>query len=229
MVRKPNILILDEATSALDPVNEKIVQGALDHLVKTTGASTLTIAHRLTTVMKCDKILVFADGRLKEQGTHEELLKIPVERLPPRGEEKEGQVISGLYNVQWHNMMGTKPDAKQESAEPTSETSSEADSGKDELAKLRTENVALRTQLQMVRKHLRTLMANGKVSTIQEDDQLEALNLHSRIQGDWLASTHGSSASSLVRMTKLADPMDVKGDGPPPTLNLGDRYITSPW
>merc|ERR1719277_874646 len=112
MVRKPNILILDEATSALDPVNEKIVQAALDHLVRTTGASTLTIAHRLTTVMKCDKILVFAEGRLREQGTHEELLKIPVERLPPRGGQKEGQAIKGLYSVQWSNMMGTKPGDK---------------------------------------------------------------------------------------------------------------------
>merc|ERR1711953_627733 len=77
MVRKPNILILDEATSALDPVNEKIVQAALDKLVKTTGACTLTIAHRLTTVKDCDKILVFSDGKLVEQGTHEDLLDIP--------------------------------------------------------------------------------------------------------------------------------------------------------
>merc|ERR1719160_818486 len=67
MVRNPNILILDEATSALDPVNEKIVQAALDKLVRTTGACTLTIAHRLTTVKDCDKILVFSDGKLAEQ------------------------------------------------------------------------------------------------------------------------------------------------------------------
>merc|ERR1711869_137146 len=59
MVRKPNVLLLDEATSALDPVNEKVVQAALDNLIHGIGATALIIAHRLTTVKDCDKIIVF--------------------------------------------------------------------------------------------------------------------------------------------------------------------------
>merc|ERR1719277_737554 len=58
MVRQPQILILDEATSALDPVNEKVVQKALDVLVETTQATALLIAHRLTTIKDADKIIV---------------------------------------------------------------------------------------------------------------------------------------------------------------------------
>merc|ERR1712048_273024 len=114
MVRKPNILILDEATSALDPVNEKIVQAALDKLVKSTGACTLTIAHRLTTVKDCDKILVFSDGKLVEQGTHEDLLDISIEREEPRGSDKEGRLVSGIYRAQWTKMMGVDPSKEKE-------------------------------------------------------------------------------------------------------------------
>ena len=57
------VLLLDEATSALDALKE--VQAALDTLVRTTGASALTITHRLTTVKECDKILVIDEGRLE--------------------------------------------------------------------------------------------------------------------------------------------------------------------
>merc|ERR1711972_382851 len=140
MVRQPDILILDEATSALDPVNEKIVQAALDQLVKTSGARTLTIAHRLTTVKECDKILVFADGRLKEQGTPEELLEIPIERLPPRGQETEGQAIKGLYSIQWSNMMGSKPGEK-DADKPAGQPKQDMEG---DLARMEAENRALK-------------------------------------------------------------------------------------
>eukprot|EP00747_Dinoflagellata_sp_TGD_P193907 gnl/TRDRNA2_/TRDRNA2_60704_c0_seq1.p1 gnl/TRDRNA2_/TRDRNA2_60704_c0~~gnl/TRDRNA2_/TRDRNA2_60704_c0_seq1.p1 ORF type:complete len:1212 (-),score=261.49 gnl/TRDRNA2_/TRDRNA2_60704_c0_seq1:296-3493(-) len=106
MVRKPEILILDEATSALDPVNEKIVQRALDALIANTGATALVIAHRLTTVKDCNKILVFDEGRMVEQGTHDELLEIPVERHAARGKQEQGALRSGYYHSQWDNMMG---------------------------------------------------------------------------------------------------------------------------
>lgn len=106
MIRAPQILILDEATSALDPENEKIVQSALDNLIASTNATALVIAHRLTTIKECNPIIVFSEGRVVEQGTHEELLRIPVQRHPPRGSQQEGALRSGYYHSQWNNMMG---------------------------------------------------------------------------------------------------------------------------
>lgn len=108
MVRSPQILILDEATSALDPANEKIVQAALDALIKNTGATALIIAHRLTTVKDCDQILVFDEGRMVESGTHGELLKIPVEHHAPRGKQEKCPIKMGFYHSQWDHMMGEK-------------------------------------------------------------------------------------------------------------------------
>ncbi len=66
------LVILDEATSALDNKSEKVVQKALDSLMK--GRTTIVIAHRLTTVMDADCIMVINDGRIVETGRHEELL-----------------------------------------------------------------------------------------------------------------------------------------------------------
>ena len=63
------ILVLDEATSSLDSEAERLIQDALEHLMA--GRTTLVIAHRLSTVRKVDRILVFERGRIVEQGTHE--------------------------------------------------------------------------------------------------------------------------------------------------------------
>lgn len=68
----PPILVLDEATSALDTDTERDLQAALDHLMA--GRTTLTIAHRLSTVRDADEIVVLAAGRIVERGRHEELL-----------------------------------------------------------------------------------------------------------------------------------------------------------
>ena len=68
----PPILVLDEATSALDTDTERELQAALDHLMA--GRTTLTIAHRLSTVRDADEIVVLAAGRIIERGRHEELL-----------------------------------------------------------------------------------------------------------------------------------------------------------
>jgi subfamily B ATP-binding cassette protein MsbA len=72
LLRDPEILIFDEATSALDTESEMLVQEAIERLLK--GRTTIVIAHRLSTIQNADKILVMEDGRLKERGTHSELL-----------------------------------------------------------------------------------------------------------------------------------------------------------
>uniref|UniRef100_A0A6N2NLE5 ABC transporter domain-containing protein n=1 Tax=Salix viminalis TaxID=40686 RepID=A0A6N2NLE5_SALVM len=72
LLKNAPILILDEATSALDAVSERLVQDALDQLMK--GRTTLVIAHRLSTVQNANQIALCSDGRIAELGTHSELL-----------------------------------------------------------------------------------------------------------------------------------------------------------
>lgn len=72
ILKNPRILILDEATSHLDSQSEALIQAALEPLFK--GRTSIVIAHRLSTILAADKILVFAEGRIVEQGTHDELL-----------------------------------------------------------------------------------------------------------------------------------------------------------
>jgi ABC-type multidrug transport system fused ATPase/permease subunit len=73
LLKNPRILILDEATSALDSESEKLVQEAMDVLMK--GRTSLVIAHRLSTIKNSDCILVVENGQIIEQGTHQELEK----------------------------------------------------------------------------------------------------------------------------------------------------------
>ena len=73
MLKDATIIILDEATSSVDPENEHLIQGALNALVK--GKTVIAIAHRLPTIEQADQILVLDQGRISQQGTHEELLR----------------------------------------------------------------------------------------------------------------------------------------------------------
>ena len=73
LIRNPKILILDEATSSLDAESESLVQEALTQLMK--GRTSFVIAHRLSTVLNADKILVLSDGKLVESGKHAELMQ----------------------------------------------------------------------------------------------------------------------------------------------------------
>lgn len=86
LLADPRILILDEATSSVDTTTEKIIQQALDTLMK--GRTSFVIAHRLSTIINADQILVLDHGEIVEQGTHEELLA------------RRGRYFK-LYTMQW--------------------------------------------------------------------------------------------------------------------------------
>jgi len=88
LLKNPPILILDEATSALDTESERLVQGALDELMK--DRTVFVIAHRLSTIAHADNILVLDQGRIIEQGTHAELLG-------------KGGKYKYLYDIQFAN------------------------------------------------------------------------------------------------------------------------------
>jgi subfamily B ATP-binding cassette protein MsbA len=85
LVRNSPILLLDEPTAALDTEAERTVMEALEKLMY--GRTVVTIAHRLSTIADSDKIIVLHDGRVAEEGTHEELIA-------------EGRIYAELYNVQ---------------------------------------------------------------------------------------------------------------------------------
>src|SRR5690606_30927955 len=82
ILKAPPILMLDEATSALDTQTEQEIQAALD--IVSQGRTTLVIAHRLSTVISADEIIVLQDGQIAERGRHSELL-----------------VARGLYAAMW--------------------------------------------------------------------------------------------------------------------------------
>ena len=87
ILKNPSILLLDEATSALDAESEKVVQDALNNLMK--GRTSIIIAHRLATIREVDNIFVIGDGKIIEQGTHEELSAV------------ENGVYAGLAKMQF--------------------------------------------------------------------------------------------------------------------------------
>ena len=74
ILKNPSILILDEATSALDTESERLVQDALEKLMK--DRTTIVIAHRLSTIVNADKICVLHEGKIVETGTHTELIEL---------------------------------------------------------------------------------------------------------------------------------------------------------
>jgi ABC-type multidrug transport system fused ATPase/permease subunit len=89
LLKNPSILILDEATSSLDSESEKLVQEALEILMQ--GRTSIIIAHRLSTIRTADQILVLDDGKITEQGTHQELLAL------------ENGLYKNLSNLQFSN------------------------------------------------------------------------------------------------------------------------------
>jgi len=86
ILHNPKILVLDEATASVDTETERMIQEALERLVE--GRTTFAIAHRLSTLRNADRLFVVADGRVAEEGTHEELL------------EREGGIYAKLVEMQ---------------------------------------------------------------------------------------------------------------------------------
>jgi len=94
LLKDPRILVLDEATSALDSVSERLIQAAIERVMK--GRTTIAIAHRLSTILRADLILVFDGGRIVERGRHDELLA-------------HGGLYARLYREQFLAATGAEP------------------------------------------------------------------------------------------------------------------------
>eukprot|EP00549_Striatella_unipunctata_P025532 CAMPEP_0118702986 /NCGR_PEP_ID=MMETSP0800-20121206/18252_1 /TAXON_ID=210618 ORGANISM="Striatella unipunctata, Strain CCMP2910" /NCGR_SAMPLE_ID=MMETSP0800 /ASSEMBLY_ACC=CAM_ASM_000638 /LENGTH=1104 /DNA_ID=CAMNT_0006604361 /DNA_START=179 /DNA_END=3493 /DNA_ORIENTATION=- len=97
LVKKPKVLLLDEATSALDSDSEAVVQEALDVLMSSKEHTTLVIAHRLSTIRNADKIAFVADGKVREYGSHEELMARPNGRYKRLVETQKRGATVDLY------------------------------------------------------------------------------------------------------------------------------------
>jgi ATP-binding cassette subfamily B (MDR/TAP) protein 1 len=128
MVSDPKILLLDEATSALDTKSEGVVQAALD--VAAQGRTTIVIAHRLSTIKTADNIVVMSEGRIVEQGTHDELLEkrmayyklVEAQRISAEKEEQDAEKTALLEEVgtEIHKTTSIGPNGKYE-ADPDDE------------------------------------------------------------------------------------------------------------
>lgn len=88
LAHKPSILVMDEATANIDTETELLIQEALEKLMQ--GRTTIMVAHRLSTIQHADCIMVMHKGKIREQGTHQELLA-------------QGGIYKKLYELQIHH------------------------------------------------------------------------------------------------------------------------------
>merc|ERR1711937_815509 len=147
IIRKPKIILLDEATSALDSKAEVVVKEALEEMIaqNKTGC-TIVIAHRLTTVKNLDRIVVMDKGCIKEAGSHEELMKIPIEKSP------DGAMLSGWYHDLWQTQHGKEDKSKcvealeQEIEKLQADALTQKQVDTDEIRRLKEENARLQIQ-----------------------------------------------------------------------------------
>merc|ERR1719440_2084876 len=127
IIRKPTIILLDEATSALDSKAEAVVQEALDKMIdEQAHGCTLIIAHRLSTLRTCDRIIVMDKGSIKESGSHAELMEIEIEK------DAHGKMEKGWYRDLYETQHG-----KNESTGEVDRLKAELANTKQELAGLK--------------------------------------------------------------------------------------------
>merc|ERR1719240_1888531 len=199
IIRKPTIVLLDEATSALDSKAEVVVKEALDEMIvaNATGC-TIIIAHRLTTVKTCDKIIVMDKGSIQETGSHDELMKIPIEKGP------EGEMLRGWYHDLWQTQHGKETDDARVKALET-----ENGQLKEEVAQLKVD--ALKMQEEEVARlkeeiaHLK--MDNSRLRQTQCDDDLPSAKPLNLIRGHTIgceldANKASEMKSALVNLDK---------------------------
>ncbi|MBP5343200.1 ABC transporter ATP-binding protein [bacterium] len=93
-LKNPPILILDEATSALDNTTEMLIQASLNELAK--GRTTIVVAHRLSTIKNADEIIVISEGKIREKGTHDELIK------------NDDSIYKKLYDLQFKDSLDAR-------------------------------------------------------------------------------------------------------------------------
>jgi ABC-type multidrug transport system fused ATPase/permease subunit len=137
IIRKPTIVLLDEATSALDSKAEKVVQAALDKMIdeKKSGC-TLIVAHRLSTLRTCDRIIVMERGTVKEAGPHNQLMKIEVQKD-----------INGNMKTGWYRDLYETQHGKDDTEGELEKLKKELAQTKQQASSLKLDNLSLRCGL----------------------------------------------------------------------------------
>lgn len=116
LVKRPRVLILDEATSALDNASETIVQAAIDHLMSSRDQTCIVIAHRLSTIRNADKIVFISNGKVLEQGPHDELIAKPngrYKRLVDSSKRDTTVTSEKLKDIQMSNKKSLEDDEEE--------------------------------------------------------------------------------------------------------------------
>merc|ERR1712139_680453 len=148
IIRKPTLIFLDEATSALDSKAEVVVQETLDQMIdEQSNGCTLIIAHRLSTLRTCDRIIVMDKGTIKETGSHAELMAIEVDK------DANGNMKTGWYRDLYETQHGK------------TEEQGDVEHLKVELTKLREEVEKLRVDNAKLQDKARSTLNLGGVPT----------------------------------------------------------------
>lgn len=129
LVKQPEVLLLDEATSALDNESERIVQEALDKLMESKDRTCIVIAHRLSTIRNADRIAVIGDGRVKEIGSHDELMKKPNGKYKRLVESQARTATSNMVGIEEEKKSKKKKGKDTDDEEDKENTEAEVEKG----------------------------------------------------------------------------------------------------
>ncbi|PHJ20876.1 abc transporter transmembrane region domain-containing protein, partial [Cystoisospora suis] len=176
MIRKPSILILDEATSALDTVSERVVQEALDKLIEHTRATTIIVAHRLSTIRNADQIIVLDASKTESSqvvqiGNHHTLMQ-----------DKDGL----YYQLVQSQIMSVETEAKVKGDDPPTvyENDLTGDSIRDQISK----HLSV---LSSRKSASSSVLANSGTLVMHAESSSHGQSLHP-------SSTHGKTGRSVV-------------------------------